>query len=182
MSSARNYSDEDLIVLVRTTNKQLYAELMRRYELRLLRYVVYLIGDEQLALDVVQETFIKVYTNAHSFNTTQKFSSWIYRIAHNQAMNAVNRSKTSSKDDIALLQIAGTENVEDTYIQQELHTQLEHCLSKLPVMYREPLVLYFLDEKSYQEISDILRLPISTVGTRINRAKQYVKNICQKKL
>lgn len=182
MSLSSQRTDEELIEIVRSSDKNQYAELMRRYESKLLRYVTYLVGDAQLAADIVQETFIKAYTHAHGFNLKQKFSSWLYRIAHNQAINAVTRRHSVVHDDEILRVVASGENIEDDFIRQELRTQLHQCVAQLPVSYREPLVLYFLEEKSYQEISDILRLPIGTVSTRINRAKQYIKNLCQKKL
>jgi RNA polymerase sigma-70 factor, ECF subfamily len=182
MSTTNQLTDEQLIEIVRTSDKNQYAELMHRYESKLLRYVTYLVTDEQLAADIVQETFIKAYIHANGFNLKQKFSSWLYRIAHNQAINAVTHHKPVVRESDMFTLVESTENIEDDFIRKELHTQLHHCLSELPVQYREPLVLFFLEEKSYQEISDILRLPMGTVSTRINRAKQFVKTLCQKKL
>jgi RNA polymerase sigma-70 factor (ECF subfamily) len=71
-------------------------------------------------------------------------------------------------------------NVEDEFIKSELVSQAHNCLARMPVLYKEPLSLFYLEEKSYEEISDILRIPIGTVGTRVNRAKGMMKKLCQK--
>ena len=70
--------------------------------------------------------------------------------------------------------------LEEELIKKELQAHAHHCLRQMPLIYREVLSLYFLEERSYEEISDILRIPIGTVGTRINRAKVLMKKICQK--
>ncbi|MBP9821113.1 RNA polymerase sigma factor, partial [Candidatus Saccharibacteria bacterium] len=86
-------ADEQIVQLVISGNKEKFGDIMERYEPKLMRYVVYLAHDEPMATDIVQETFIKSYKNLKSYNPKYKFSSWIYRIAHNEAMNAVKRDK-----------------------------------------------------------------------------------------
>jgi RNA polymerase sigma-70 factor (ECF subfamily) len=180
MSGFTNTTDEEIVEQVRSSNKELFAELIRRYETKLLRYATYLIVDEAMAADAVQAGFIKVFVNLHGFNTKRKFSSWIYRIVHNEAMSLIRKHKlTSSVDEV--LEAASGPSLEDTLVQRELLEHMQHCLGQMSLMYREPLTLYFLEEKSYEEISDILRLPVATVGTRISRAKIIAKKICQKK-
>ena len=71
-------------------------------------------------------------------------------------------------------------NIEDEFIKTELKKTTHDCLKQLPIKYREPLSLYFLEEKTYEEISDIIRMPINTVGTHIYRAKILMKKICKK--
>jgi len=71
-------------------------------------------------------------------------------------------------------------DLEDDLIKKELINHTHNCLNKMPILYREPLSLFFLDEKTYEEISDILRIPIGTVGTRISRAKKIMKKLCEK--
>jgi len=179
MSNFDQLSDEQLVEIVRNKDKQLYAEIIRRFEKKLLRYANYLVGDEALATDAVQEAFIKAYVNLHSFNLKLKFSSWLYRIVHNQAINLAHKNKQHLSTETAL-EIASDINLEDELIKKELQEHLHECIEKMPLLYKEPLVLFFLEEKSYQEISDILRLPTGSVGTRINRAKHSIRQICQK--
>ena len=180
MPELKNLSDEQIVKNVRTKDKNLYAEIIHRYEKKLLRYALYLVNDEQLAADAVQEGFIKAYVNLHSFNAKMKFSSWLYRIVHNQAINLIHKNKQHVSIEEGL-EIDSEINLEDDLIKKELKTHLHDCINQMPILYKEPLTLYFLEEKSYEEISDILRLPIGTVGTRINRAKHLVKKLCQKK-
>ena len=85
MTKSVEVSDEVLVVQVIEGDADAYATLMTRYESRLLRYVIYLIHDQAAAEDAVQETFIKAYQNLRSYKPSYKFSSWIYRIAHNEA-------------------------------------------------------------------------------------------------
>jgi len=180
MRELKNLSDEKIVEIVRNKDKNFYAEIIHRYEKKLLRYALYLINDEHLATDAVQEGFIKAYVNLHSFNAKMKFSSWLYRIVHNQAINLVYKNKQHSLFEENLELDSGID-LEDDLIKKELRAHLHNCINQIPILYKEPLTLYFLEEKSYEEISDILRLPIGTIGTRINRAKHLVKKICQKK-
>ena len=73
-------SDSDVVEIVRTRDKEAYAEIIKRYQMRLMRYASYITGDEHKGVDVVQEAFIKAYVNLNGFDTKKKFSSWIYRI------------------------------------------------------------------------------------------------------
>ncbi|MFA5135825.1 MAG: sigma-70 family RNA polymerase sigma factor [Patescibacteria group bacterium] len=178
MPDYKKYTDEKLVEHIRKNNKELFREIMRRYEDKLMRYATYLLRDYHMSKDTVQESFIKAYMNLFGFDISKKFSSWIYRIVHNEAMNVLQKNKNEIplpdhdfKDDT---------DIEMEIEQKEMKQKITHCLEKLPVIYSEPLALYFLEEKSYEEIGDILRLPQGTVATRINRAKSYMKHLCQK--
>jgi RNA polymerase sigma-70 factor (ECF subfamily) len=179
MKNISKLSDEKVVLLVQKKDKELYAEIIRRYEKKLLGYANYLIFDENDAEDVVQNTFIKAYINLNSFKIDNKFSSWIYRITHNEAMNTLNKHKKPMKLDVNIDFDSGVD-LEDEVIKKELRQSTQNCLKQMSIIYSEPLSLHFLEEKSYEEISDILRIPIGTVGTRINRAKSIMKKICQR--
>lgn len=181
MKNIQSYSDEQLVEMVCTQDVNLYAELITRYQKKLVRYATFLIGDPHLATDAVQEAFIKAYINLRGFNTQKKFSSWMYRIVHNQALTVATKNKQHFSTDVILDYDSGV-NLEDEFIKEELKKHLHHCINQIPIIYKAPLTLYFLEEKKYEEISDILRIPMGTVATRINRAKAVVKKICQKKL
>ena len=172
-------SDEEVIGIIRTKDKEVYAEIIKRYQTKLMRYATYLMGDEHMGADIVQEGFIKAYINLHGFNTNKKFSSWIYRIVHNEAMNVFNKHK-KQRPMYDQVEFDSGVNIEDEFIKNELVTNTHRCLEQMPVIYREPLSLFYLEQKSYEEIGDILRIPIGTVGTRVNRAKGMMKKLCQK--
>jgi len=179
MSDISELSDEEVIGIVRTKDKEAYAEIIKRYQAKLMRYAGYILSDEHVGADVVQEGFIKAYINLNGFDTRKKFSSWMYRIVHNEAMNVLNKHKKQRPMDDQIEFDSGV-NLEDEFIKKELVSHAHHCLEQMPIMYKEPLSLFYLEEKSYEEISDILRIRIGTVGTRVNRAKGLMKKLCQK--
>ncbi|MEI6191413.1 MAG: RNA polymerase sigma factor [bacterium] len=179
MIEDKELTDEEVVEKVRSSDKDLYVLIIERYQNKLLRYANNLLKDEDKAVDIVQASFIKTFVNLNNFDTKKKFSSWIYRIVHNEALNLIKKypGETPLLDD---LDFKSDENVEEDFIQKETKAQVEKCLKEIPILYSEPLSLYYIDNKSYEEISDILRIPMGTVAIRISRAKKLMKNICQK--
>src|SRR3989339_368991 len=173
MEKPENLSDEQLIDKIRKTDQELYAIIIERYQNKLLRYANSIIKNEDKAIDIVQESFINAFINLYSFNTKKKFSSWIYRIVHNETLNIIKKYKLETP----LLEdwdFADKEDMEENFDKNETKEKVEKCLKQLPLIYIEPLSLYYIDEKSYEEISDILKIPMGTVATRINRAKKIM--------
>jgi RNA polymerase sigma-70 factor (ECF subfamily) len=178
MADLKKMTDEQLVDYIRNQDQEAYLEIVLRYQDKLLRYANYLTHDALKAADIVQDSFIKAFINLQGFKAKLKFSAWLYRIVHNEAVNSLIKYKKEiplAKD----MDWASSENLETELINQETQARVKKCLNQMSVIYSEPLSLFFLEEKSYQEISDILRLPTSTVGTRINRAKILMKNLCQ---
>ncbi len=180
MSEISILTDEEIVEKVRSYDRDFYSVIIERYKDKLLRYAINLVHDEDGAKSVVQDSFVKAYINLNGFNTKKKFSSWVYRIVHNEAMNA----RKKYHKEIPMLEDFDFESEEDSakdFEQKETAQYVERCLSLIPLIYSEALSLYYLDDKSYEEISDILRIPIGTVGIRVSRAKKLMKHICQKK-
>ncbi len=173
-------SDEDIVDKVRLKDRDFYAYIIDRYQNKLLRYVLNLVRDEDLAVDVVQETFIKAFVNLNGFDTKRKFSSWIYRIAHNEALNTIKKFKKEVllSDEI---EFESEENIESDFEKKETREIVEECLKEMSLLYSEPLSLYYFEERTYEEISDILQIPMGTVAVRISRARILMKKICQRK-
>ncbi|OGY38692.1 MAG: hypothetical protein A2418_01405 [Candidatus Brennerbacteria bacterium RIFOXYC1_FULL_41_11] len=179
MEFLKKLTDEQVAEYVRTENPEAYGEIMQRYQAKLIRYANYLIRNDTEAADVVQGSLIKAFANLNSFDAKKKFSSWIYRIVHNEAINILSKRK----NELPILEdmdFENNDNIEADFVREETRAEVHDCLSKMSLLYAEPLSLHFLEGRSYDEISDILRLPISTIGTRINRAKVLMKKICQK--
>jgi len=179
MSDTLKLTDEEIIEKVRSDDRDLYAVIIERYKNKLLRYATNLIHDEDRASHIVQDSLVKAYINLNGFNTKKKFSSWIYRIVHNETMNMIKKYQK----EVPILDNFDFESDEDIikeFEQKEMATHVEKCLKSIPLIYSEPLSLYYLDEKSYEEISDILRIPMGTVAIRMSRAKKLMKHICQK--
>ncbi|MGB4834054.1 MAG: sigma-70 family RNA polymerase sigma factor [Candidatus Moraniibacteriota bacterium] len=180
MNDLQQLTDEALAVHVRTVDQESYRELVLRYEDRLRRYAFHLSRDEMRAADIVQEAFLKAFINLQSFNPERQFSTWIYRIVHNEAMNLLGKQAR----EIALpedFDVASSEDIIADLASEEFRRQVETCIAEMPLLYAEPLALAVFDGRSYEEISDILRLPLGTVGTRIRRAKLLMHTLCQTK-
>lgn len=184
MVSIRELSDEALVELIIKEDQELFSEVVKRYQAKLERYIIRLGSSNEQAQDIVQETLIKAFRNLLSFNRKLKFSSWIYRIAHNEAINLFKKESKYQKfsfSDWLSEVLPSNSNVEEEVMNKLDLEQLKRQLDKLNLKYKEVLVLYYLEEKKYQEISKILKIPISTVGIRLKRAKQQFKKICQPK-
>lgn len=170
-------TDEQLVEKIREKDKELYSEIIKRYQVKLSHYLRKFIYDLDELEDVLQVVFIKCYQNLFGFNVDKKFSSWIYRIAHNEAINHI---KKNSKGQIALEDVEykiidEKINLHDEVDKIFLKKEVEEYLSEIKLKYREPLILFYFEQKSYEEISDILRIPKNTVGTLISRGKQMLK-------
>ncbi|MDX1765398.1 MAG: RNA polymerase sigma factor, partial [Candidatus Saccharimonadales bacterium] len=176
--------DETLVTAVIEENQELYAHIVHRYQTKLTRYARSIVYDEDMAADAVQTAFIKAFENLRGFNTKLKFSSWIYRITHNESINLIRKAKKELRpdDETWFDNIADERETADLELDKEFQKQeIADALSYLEVRYREPLVLHIFEGQSYKEIGDILKLPTATVGTRISRAKQQLKIILTKK-
>ncbi len=182
MASYTDLSDEDLVIAIRLNEKEWYGEIIRRYETKLTHYLRKFIRDQDELEDVLQEVFIKAYRNLFDFNSDRKFSPWIYRIAHNQALNQIKKySKESFSIDEKEWEIIDEKMDLKREVDQSIaKAQIEKGMSLLKAKYREPLVLFFFEEKSYDEIADIIKVPISTVGTLISRGKNQLKENLKK--
>ena len=172
-------TDEELVDLTKK-NTRYYSCLIDRYEEKIKRYILRLSGAEKETLeDVAQEVFLKAYVNLNSFNRELKFSSWLYRIAHNETISHWRRNKSAnggsvSFDELDFLKtiLSDGKNLEDQVYWKLDGQQAVRALENLDEKYRDVLVLAFLEDKSYQEIAEILKKPIGTVGTLISRAKK----------
>ena len=172
-----NQLSDNEIVRNSIDNIDYFSCLYDRYEPSLLRYIkrITLLDDDQ-AKDILQEAFIKIWVNLKDFNPNMKLSSWIYRIVHNETVSAWRKNKSFGKDKNMKLKDnlfadfpIDSETIED---KERKDTLTHEVLELLPLKYKSILVLKFLENMSYEEISDVLRMPEGTVATRINRAKK----------
>ncbi|MCK4588357.1 sigma-70 family RNA polymerase sigma factor [Candidatus Woesebacteria bacterium] len=180
MADIKKLTDEELVAFVVEKDKEAYGELVKRYQNKLVRYADYLLQDRHIAEDVVQDSFIKAFVNLKGFDVKKKFSSWIYRIVHNESINKINknRKKISLDANEWIKEVfASSDNVEEDFEKKEMAGRVRACLNKLSLKYRSPLTLFYLEEETYEEISDILRMPVSTVGTRIRRGREKLAEI-----
>ena len=177
--------------LVRQTlkNPDYFECLMERYEEKLFRYIRRITNfNKETTEDLLQEVFLKVYKNLNDYDADFSFNSWIYRIAHNEVISHFRRNKSRPKtvqfdneEGVNFLDILPDDiSLRDDYVQKELALKVRKLINKLPEKYRAVLVLKFLEEKNYNEISDILQIPSGTVATLIHRAKIHFRQLAIK--
>ncbi len=178
-------TDETIALRVQSGNSDAFGVLVLRYEPKLLRYGRKFLSDPEDIKDLVQEVFIKSYTNIQGFDTERKFSSWIYRIAHNEFVNALKKKGRESIPvfdfDLVLPHLAAKETADADTGRSELRHTLDRCLEKVTPKYREVLVLYYFEELDYREIADVLRVPAGTVGVRLARGRAQMKELMKEK-
>lgn len=182
MASGAIKTDEELVREIVSGRREMYGQIVARYEKKLGRYVMALINRKDEVDDILQTVFLKAYMNLPAFDRRLKFSSWLYRIAHNESINLMGsgfiRTFTSFPD--WFLPRSG-QDVEEEVHDRQMKETLKKCVDRLDVKYREPLVLFYYEEKSYGEISDILRIPVRNVGVLIHRGKLKLKEFCHEK-
>lgn len=177
--SSSEMTDEALVALVQAGDVNQFGVLVGRYEDKLMRYGRKFLSRHEDIQDIVQDVFMSAFQNIQNFDTAQRFSPWIYRIAHNAF---VNRLKKNSYNPLILIDF-------DTMIshpayedpaplereQKEMRVMIDKGLDALQPKYREVLILHYLEDMSYKEISDILQIPSGTVGIRLKRAKDALR-------
>lgn len=172
-------TDEEIIRQVQAGDTESFGIVIGRYEAKILRYAKKFLFGYDDAQDVVQDVFLKAYVHIQSFDLSQKFSPWIYRIAHNEFINAIKKKGKEPipffDPDVLFPHPISRFNADDDVQRNEIIAAINAGLSKLDPKYREPLVLYYIEELDYKEIAEILRLPVSTVGVRLKRGKDMLK-------
>jgi RNA polymerase sigma-70 factor (ECF subfamily) len=181
LGSTDSHTDED-IVAISLQRKEMFAVLVRRYEGRLSRYLRRLgVFRKEDIEDVLQNVFLKAYRNLNAFDQRLKFSSWIYRISHNEAVSFF-RARSVRPEGVLvadgedlLEQIPGLLDVESATDRRIDGEALVQALYGLDAKHREILILRYFEEREYAEISDILQIPVSSVGTLLARAKKKLR-------
>lgn len=182
----QNYDDNELVALS-IKNSQYFYCLMKRYEDKLTSYVhrfTYL-SDDDIA-DIVEDSFVSAYLHLNDCDCDLKFSSWMYRIVHNSAINFIKKHKQSLRievdetDDKFVDWLVADTNIEKETIAKHFDEYIRTVLDKLKPEYKEVIALKFFEEKDYKEISDILQKPMGTVATLLSRAKIQFKQIYEK--
>jgi len=184
----RDLPDEDLMDHVVAGSEAAFATLVDRYKNRLQNIVYRYIRDFQRSEDLAQEAFVRVYLHRERYRKTGKFSTWIFTIAVNLAKNEIRR-KVRLRDVLSLDYIAEMLGGSDPGIKDESQPAADRqaergqtsgvvadAIAKLPVVYREALVLRDIEGLAYEEIAEILGIPGGTVRSRINRARIMLKD------
>ncbi|MGH7656734.1 MAG: RNA polymerase sigma factor, partial [Gemmatimonadales bacterium] len=184
-ASLAEATDQEVVLLARTGREAAYRELIRRYERPVFSLIYRMVRDRELAEDLSQETFVKALNAIDSYRPEFKFSSWIFKIANNSAIDQLRRRelKTLSLDGAPHAQTADA--IEATALQigdrgetpleeleaRELGGAIEEAIGRLRPEYRACILLRHVEGRAYEEIAQILELPLGTVKTYIHRAR-----------
>lgn len=172
-------NDEKIASRVQAGDTEIFGVLVDRYEAKLLRYGRKFLARQEDIQDIVQDVFVSTYQNMQSFDTSQKFSPWIYRIAHNAFVNGLRRKERApliSIDFDTLVSHAIYEDpAESEREQKDMRILIDKGLQNLSPKYREVLVLHYFEEMSYKDMADVLQVPKGTIGVRLKRAKEALK-------
>jgi RNA polymerase sigma-70 factor (ECF subfamily) len=176
-------SDREIVEKL-TDEVDYFSCLYDRYEAKLLRYIKRITrASNEEAEDILQEAFLKIWRNINAYDTDLKFSSWIYRIVHNETVSYWRKKSSFGKQRQVNLDENLPELSDETEFdeQHQINHLTQQVLELLPLKYKTILVLKYLEGMDYDEISDILKIPPGTVATRINRAKKAFSKISQEK-
>lgn len=162
-----------------------FEELVRRYQRPISAYVYRMVGDYEAALDLTQEIFIKVYGSLARYRSEYKFSTWIYKIAHNAAVDHLRRNsariqaqslvKNRDNEQGELPVASGKLNPEQESERTERRIEIETVIRSLPTSYRELIILRHSQDLTYEEIVEVTGLPLGTVKNRLFRAREFMR-------
>ncbi len=177
-------SDYDLVASA-VGGEDGFEELVRRYQRPIVAYVYRMTGDYEAALDLTQDVFVKVYSSLHRYRSEYKFSTWIYRIAHNVAVDHLRRSSTRERgfevqtaegEAYEMPVLSGQPTPEQQSERAERVSEIEGVIDELPPVYHELIVLRHAHDLSYEEIAEVTNLPLGTVKNRIFRARETMRH------
>lgn len=182
-------TDQEIVALARGGSEPGYRELIRRYERPLFSLIFRMVRDRELAEDLAQETFVKALNALDSYRPEFKFSSWIFKIANNAAIDHLRRreldtlsldgsphAETPEAIEATALQIGNRgESPLDAVEAKELGGAIEHAIGLLRPEYRSCILLRHVEGRAYEEIAEILNLPLGTVKTYIHRARNELR-------
>ena len=185
--------DPELVARAQTGSEKAYRELLGRYQRPVFSIIYRMVRDRELAEDLAQETFVRVFNNIDRYDPRYKFSSWIFKIATNLTIDHIRRREldtvsidgsrnavTPDQIEATSITIASTdENPEELLEARQLGAEIEDAIGKLRPEYRAAILLRHVDGREYQEIAEILSLPLGTVKTYIHRGRNELREQLQ---
>ena len=182
-------TDQEVVVRAREGSERAYRELVRRYERPIFSLIYRMVRDRELAEDLAQETFVKALNALDSYRPEYKFSSWIFKISNNAAIDHLRRRELDTLSLEGSPHAATPDAIEATALQigdrgetpldvveaKELGGEIEQAIARLRPEYRQCILLRHVEGRAYEEIAEILDLPLGTVKTYIHRARNELR-------
>src|SRR6185503_14081491 len=184
-------TDQEVVLRARSGQESAYRELIRRYERPIFALLFRMVRDRELAEDLSQETFVKALNAIESYRPEYKFSSWIFKIANNAAIDHLRRRELDTLSLDGAPHAATPEEIEATALQvgdkgetpleeleaRELGSAIERAIAQLRPEYRACILLRHVEGLAYEEIAQSLDLPLGTVKTYIHRARHELRDL-----
>jgi RNA polymerase sigma-70 factor (ECF subfamily) len=168
--------DRYLIACAQQGDRQAFGELVSRHQKSIVSMIYHMCGDPRLAEDAAQEAFVKIWQNLNYYKPQHAFRSWLYRIAANAALDSLRREHPSADLESSAMQIADSgPNPEEAAEANQRAQQVRKAINRLAPPLRMVLVLREYQELAYQEIADALDIPVGTVMSRLNSARNQLR-------
>jgi RNA polymerase sigma-70 factor (ECF subfamily) len=184
VSTVVTYGDDELIARALSGERELFEHIVHRYHRPVATFIHRMVGDYETSLDLTQEVFLKVYTALDRYDERYKFSTWLFKIASNHAIDHLRKQNgkmlsldgTDGKLELSPLEVVSAEpSPERQSILNQRRAIIESAIACLPLPYRQVIVLRHMAELSYEEIAEITALPLGTVKNRIFRAREAMR-------
>ncbi|MCX7834455.1 MAG: sigma-70 family RNA polymerase sigma factor [bacterium] len=183
-------NNQELMILFQNGEESAFDTLMQRFQDPLYSFIVRMLNDKNCARDILQDTFLKVWEKRHQYKEIGQFSTWVYTIATNLVRTELRKRKIRrwiplSTRDSNELEIdpqdpnAGPEELANS---SDLRVKINQALKKLPVEYREVIILRDINDLSYEEVAQVLKIPLGTVKSRVNRGRQKMQEMLKEYL
>ncbi len=182
-------TDQRVVELALEGRESAYRELLRRYERPVLSLIHRMVRNRELAEDLAQDTFVKVLNALDRYRPEFKFSSWIFKIAHNTALDALRKRElptlsldgapdavSAEAQEATRPTVASDEQAPDDFTAgRELGVHIEAAIARLRPEYRTAVTLFHIEGFAYEEIAETMDLPLGTVKTFIHRARKELR-------
>ena len=185
MDSREQLIEQMLVLRCQMGDKDAFAGLIEKYQRPLRYFISRLLDDAQTSEDILQETWLSVVKRIHGLKKTEAFSTWLYKIAFNHCIDAIRKKKLRTLPLDKPIQLQAGEvhhqikdeshSPERVFLFAEKRTLIQKSIESLPERYRVAIILRHQEERSYEEISEILKIPLGTVKARIFRAREMLK-------
>lgn len=187
---ARSLEDHELAIMAAEGSERAVRELLDRYQRPIFSLVFRLVRDRMTAEDLAQEAFVRAFTAIDSYDPARRFSSWIFKIAHNHTIDHLRKRQVETvsldgspdatgadEQERTRIRLADTGETPDQYVEnRELGDQLETAIGALRPDYRTVVLMRHVEGYAYQEIADVMELPLGTVKTYLHRARAELRD------
>ena len=185
----RGKSDPELVALCRRGDERAAAELLRRFERPVFSLIYRMVRDRELAEDLAQEAFVRAFHNLRRYDPSYKFSSWLFKVAYNLTIDHLRKKRLDTvsihgspaavtselQEATSIVLESGDERPDEELDSRDIGSEIESAIAGLREEYRSAILLRHVEGRSYEEIAEIMDVPLGTVKTYIHRARKELQ-------